>query len=94
MTAVEAFHDTSQKQLLNSVVVPANQTAEQDLTIALDNLFNHPNVAPFIGKQLIKKLVSSNPSPEYVARVSDVFNDNGQGIRGDLGAVIKTILLD
>lgn len=94
MTAVEAFHDTSEKQLLNNVVVPANQTAKQDLDIALDNLFNHPNVAPFIGKQLIKKLVTSNPSPEYIARVSAVFNDNGQGIRGDLGAVIKAILLD
>lgn len=94
MTAVEAFHDTSEKQLLNNILVPANQTAEQDLTIALDNLFNHPNVAPFIGKQLIKKLVTSNPSPEYVARVSTVFNDNGQGVRGDLSTVIKTILLD
>jgi uncharacterized protein (DUF1800 family) len=94
MTAVEAFHDTSEKQLLNNVIVPANQTAEQDLAIALDNLFHHPNVAPFIGKQLIKKLVTSNPSPEYIARVSAVFNDNGQGIRGDLGAVIKALLLD
>jgi len=94
MTAVEAFHDTSEKQLLNNIVVPANQSAEQDLAIALDNLFNHENVAPFIGKQLIKKLVTSNPSPEYVARVSAIFNDNGQGVRGDLSAVIKTILLD
>jgi len=94
MTAVEAFHDTSEKRLLNNVVVPENQTATQDLDIALDNLFNHPNVAPFIGKQLIKKLVTSNPSPAYVARVSTIFNNNGQGIRGDLGAVIKAILLD
>lgn len=94
MTSVEAFHDTSEKQLLNNVTVPANQTAKQDLAIALDNLFNHPNVAPFIGKQLIKKLVTSNPSHSYVARVSTVFNDNGKGVRGDLGAVIKAILLD
>lgn len=94
MTAVEAFHDTSEKQLLNNVIVPANQSAQEDLTIALDNLFNHPNVGPFIGKQLIKKLVTSNPSPEFVSRVSLVFNDNGQGVRGDLGAVIKAILLD
>ncbi|PCH97093.1 MAG: hypothetical protein COB83_03330 [Gammaproteobacteria bacterium] len=94
MTAVESFHDTSEKQLLNNVTVPANQSAEQDLAIALDNLFNHQNVAPFIGKQLIKKLVTSNPSPAYVARISAVFNDNGQGIRGDLGAVVKAILLD
>lgn len=94
MTAVEAFHDNAEKVLLNNVVVPANQTAEQDLAMALDNLFNHKNVAPFIGKQLIKKLVTSNPSPAYVARVSNVFNDNGQGVRGDLGAVVKAILLD
>lgn len=94
MTAVEAFHDTSEKHLLNNVVVPANQSAKQDLDIALDNLFYHPNVAPFIGKQLIKKLVTSNPSPDYVARVSAAFNDNGQGVRGDLAALIKAILLD
>ena len=94
MTAVEAFHDTSEKRLLDNVIVPANQTTKQDLDIALDNLFNHPNVAPFIGKQLIKKLVTSNPSPAYVSRVSAIFNNNGLGIRGDLGAVIKTILLD
>ncbi len=94
MTAVEAFHDTSEKQLLNNIVVPANQTAEQDLEIALDNLFDHENVAPFIGKQLIKKLVTSSPSPEYVARVSAIFNNNGQGVRGDLAVVIKAILLD
>lgn len=94
MTAVEAYHDTSEKHLLNNVVVPEHQTAKQDLDIALDNLFNHPNIAPFIGKQLIKKLVTSNPSPAYVARVSAIFNNNSQGVRGDLGAVIKAILLD
>lgn len=94
MTPVEAFHDTSEKQLLNNVVVPANQTAQQDLDIALDNLFNHQNVAPFITTQLIKKLVTSNPTPDYIARVSAIFNDNGLGVRGDLGAVVKAILLD
>ena len=94
MTAVEAFHDTSEKKLLNNVVIPANQTAQQDLTMALDNLFNHPNVAPFIGEQLIKKLVTSNPSADYISRVSHVFNDNGNGVRGDLAAVVKAILLD
>lgn len=94
MTPVEAFHDTSSKQLLNNTLVPANQTAEEDLEIALDNLFNHTNVAPFIGKQLIKKLVTSNPSSAYVGRISAVFEDNGKGERGDLAAVIKAILLD
>ncbi|MBL4942263.1 MAG: DUF1800 domain-containing protein [Colwellia sp.] len=94
MTAVNAFHDASEKQLLNNVIVPANQSAEQDLAMALDNIFNHANVAPFIGEQLIKKLVTSNPSPAYVARISAIFNDNGQGVRGDLGMVIKAIYLD
>ncbi len=94
MSAVDAFHDKSEKVLLNGVTVPANQSAEQDLAIALDNLFNHPNVGPFIGKQLIQRLVTSNPSPDYIERVAQVFNDNGQGVRGDLGAVIKAILLD
>ncbi len=94
MIAIPDFHDRSEKHLLNNVIIPENQSPEQDLAIALDNLFNHQNVAPFIGKQLIKKLVTSNPSPEYVERVSLVFNDNGQGVRGDLAAVIKAILLD
>jgi uncharacterized protein (DUF1800 family) len=94
MTAVAEFHDRGEKLLLNGFVIPANQTPEQDLTMALDNIFNHPNVGPFISKQLIKKLVTSNPSPEYIARVASAFNDNGQGVRGELSAVIKAILLD
>jgi Protein of unknown function (DUF1800) len=57
-------------------------------------LFNHPNVGPFIGKQLIQRLVTSNPSPAYVARVSAAFADNGQGVRGDMKAVLRAILLD
>lgn len=94
MTAVEQYHDTSEKQLLNDIIVPANQTAEQDLAIALDSLFNHPNVAPFLSKQLIQRLVTSNPSANYIERVATIFNDNGSGVRGDLGATIKAILLD
>jgi len=94
MTPVEEFHDTGEKQLLNNIVVPAGQSAQEDLKIALDSLFNHPNVAPFISKQLIQKLVTSNPSPEYISRVATIFNDNGNGVRGDLGAVIKAVLLD
>ena len=66
----------------------------QALKTALDNLFNHPNVGPFIGKQLIQRLVTSNPSPAYVARVAAAFNNNGAGVRGDLRAVVKAILLD
>ena len=94
MSAYNAFHDDGEKVLLNGTVLPAGQSAEQDLRQALDNLFHHPNVGPFISKQLIQRLVSSNPSPQYVARVSQVFNDNGDGVRGDLQAVVQAILLD
>ena len=72
----------------------AGQAPQQDLADALDNIFNHPNVGPFISKQLIQKLVTSNPSPQYVARVTAVFNNDGTGKRGNLGAVVKAILLD
>ncbi len=94
MQAWQSFHDKGEKQLLNDVVVPANQNAEDDLAIALDNLFNHPNVGPFISYRLIQRLVTSNPSPAYVQRVAESFNNNGQGIRGDLWAVVKAILTD
>jgi len=94
MEAFPEYHDTGEKRLLNGVVVPAGLTAEEDLDIALDSLFNHPNVGPFISKQLIQRLVTSNPSPAYVGRVARRFNDNGSGVRGDLGAVVRAILLD
>jgi len=94
MTAVPDFHDMNEKILFNDTIITANQTPEQDLTQALDNIFNHPNVGPFISKQLIKKLVTSNPSADYVERISRVFNDNNQGVRGDLAAVVKAVLLD
>jgi uncharacterized protein (DUF1800 family) len=88
------FHDTGPKQLLNGEVLPANQSGEQDLAAALDNIFAHPNVGPFIAMRLIERLVTSNPSPGYVARVAAAFDDNGAGVRGDLAAVIRAILLD
>jgi uncharacterized protein (DUF1800 family) len=88
------YHDTGPKQLLNGVVLPAGQTGEQDLAAALDNIFNHPNVGPFMAIRLIQRLTTSNPSPAYVRRVAEVFNDNGSGVRGDLGAVVRAILLD
>ncbi len=88
------FHDTGSKLLLDGVVLPAGQSGEQDLEAALDNVFLHDNVGPFIAVRLIQRLVTSNPSPGYVARVAGVFNDNGAGVRGDLGAVVKAILLD
>ena len=88
------FHDTGSKTLLNGFVVPAGQNGSQDLAMALDNIFNHPNIGPFMATRLIERLTTSNPSPQYVERVARVFNDNGQGVRGDLGAVVKAILLD
>jgi uncharacterized protein (DUF1800 family) len=94
MIAFDSHHDTGPKVLLNGVTLSAGGTAQADLTAAMQNIFNHPNVGPFIGKQLIQYLVTSNPSPEYVARITAVFNDNGQGVRGDLKAVVKAILLD
>lgn len=90
----EEFHDQGPKMLLNGVTLQAGQGGENDLSDALDNVFNHPNVGPFIAIRLIHRLVTSNPSPAYIARVAAVFNNNGSGIRGDLGAVVKSILLD
>jgi uncharacterized protein (DUF1800 family) len=94
MVPYESNHDTTSKTLLNGLVVPAGGTAESDLKTALDDIFNHQNVAPFISKQLIEHLVTSNPSPAYVGRIAAVFNNNGNGVRGDLQAVVKAILLD
>jgi uncharacterized protein (DUF1800 family) len=87
-------HEPGSKTLLNGYVVPDGQTGMADLNEALDHLFNHPNVGPFIGLRLIQRLVKSNPSPEYIGRVTAVFNDNGSGVRGDMQAIIKAILLD
>ena len=94
MEAVQKYHDTGVKNLLLGTVLPANQTAETDLDQALRNIFQHPNVGPFIGKQLIQQLVTSHPSDAYVQRVAAAFNNNGQGVRGDLKAVLTAILLD
>ncbi len=94
MVAFPDHHQPGTKALLNGYTVPANQTPAQDLANALDNIFNHPNVGPFISKQLIQHLVTSNPSPAYVARVAAVFGNNGQGVRGDLSAVVRAILTD
>lgn len=94
MVSWQEYHDTGEKHLLNSWVLPENQTPFEDISGALDNVFNHPNTGPFISKLLIQRLVTSNPSPDYVLRVANRFNNNGQGIRGDLKAVVKAILLD
>ena len=86
-------HSTLAATFLGTTV-PANTPGAAALQMALDTLFNHPNVGPFIGKQLIQRLVTSNPSPAYVARVTAAFNNNGAGVRGDLRAVVQAILLD
>ncbi|MEO6587786.1 MAG: DUF1800 domain-containing protein [Pyrinomonadaceae bacterium] len=92
-------HDVGAKTLLaypNAVnpTIAAGLNGDVEIDLALDNIFNHPNVAPFVSKQLIQHLVTSDPSPAYVGRISAVFNNNGQNIRGDLKAVVKAILLD
>ncbi|MGZ5553932.1 MAG: DUF1800 family protein, partial [Chthoniobacterales bacterium] len=94
MLNIATHHDTNAKTILNGVTLPANQTGAQDLKTVLDTIFNHPNVGPFIARQLIERLVKSNPSPGYVYRVASVFNNNGSGVRGDLKAVVKAILMD
>jgi uncharacterized protein (DUF1800 family) len=94
MMAFPDHHDTGAKLILNGVTLPANQTQAQDLQMGLDAIFNHSNVGPFVGKQLIQKLVTSNPSPGYISRVAAAFANNGQGVRGDMKAVISAVLLD
>jgi uncharacterized protein (DUF1800 family) len=86
-------HAPEEKKFLG-VTIPAGTDGPASLKIALDTLFNHPNTAPFISKQLIQRLVTSNPSSAYVGRVSAAFADNGQGVRGDMKAVIDTVLRD
>jgi uncharacterized protein (DUF1800 family) len=99
MRAYAAHHSTSEKRFLG-ITIPASSSpapagaAEAGLKVLLDRLFEHPNVGPFIGKQLIQRLVTSNPSRAYVTRVANAFNDNGNGVRGDMKAVIRAVLLD
>ena len=105
MTLQSSNHSTLEKDLfvgflpnldgLGSVtVIPAGQTGDQDLPMAMDALFNHPNLGPYVSRELIHSLVTSNPSPAYIERVAGFFNDNGAGTRGSLWAVVKAILLD
>jgi uncharacterized protein (DUF1800 family) len=93
MAQVPNRHETGAKTFLGTTIAAGTDGATS-LTMALDTLFRHPNVAPFIGRQLIQRLVCSNPSPGYVARVAAVFNNDGSGTRGNLKAVLKAILLD
>ncbi len=88
-----ARHSPEEKKFLGTTI-PAGTDGPASLKMALDTLFNHPNTAPFISKQLIQRLVTSNPSAAYVGRVSAKFADNGQGVRGDMKAVIDAVLRD
>ena len=88
------YHDFGAKVLFGDQHIPADKSPEQDIDAALDILFAHPNVAPFISKQLIQRLVTSNPSPAYVTRVAKVFNNNGNNVKGDMKAVVRAIVLD
>src|SRR4051794_3113643 len=94
MVAYEANHDRSEKVLLNGGRISAGGNAKADLGAALGNIFEHPNVGPFISRQLIQHLVTSSPSPNYVRRINAVFANNGFGQRGDIAAVVKAILMD
>ena len=94
MVAYDQYHSTLEKRFLGTTIAEGQSRTTADLKVALDTLFNHPNVGPFIGRQLIQRLVTSNPSPAYVRRVASAFNNNGQGVRGDMKAVIRAVLLD
>lgn len=94
MVLYPAFHDDTVKTIVTGKVLPATQGGAKDLQDTLDTLFNHPNTGPFISRQLIQRLVTSNPSPGYIYRVASVFANNGAGVRGDLGAVVRAILTD
>lgn len=93
MVPVAQRHDTDAKVVFGRHL-PAGQSAERDLSQALDIIFHHPNVPPFVALRLIQHFVTSNPTPSYVQRVATVFLDNGKGVRGDLAAMIRAVLLD
>lgn len=96
MVMWDEYHEPGVKNLLNGFQVPDRSPVDgdADITDALDNLFNHQNVGPFISRLLIQRMVTSNPPPDYIDRVASAFNDNGQGVRGDMTAVVTAILLD
>ncbi|MAU76152.1 MAG: hypothetical protein CL831_04670 [Crocinitomicaceae bacterium] len=94
MVMFEGWHEEGVKNLLNGGATVDGASGGQDIDMALDFLFNHSNTAPFVSKLMIQRMVKSNPSPEYIERVASVFVNNGEGVRGDLSAVVKAILLD
>jgi uncharacterized protein (DUF1800 family) len=94
MKMYENWHETGKKTILKNHVIPSGQSGLKDVNDAIDILFQHENVGPFLATRLIQRMVKSNPSPAYVKRVAAVFANNGKGKRGDIGAVVKAILLD
>ncbi len=90
----EEQHEHGIKVILKNDTVPAGQTGLEDIADAIEIIFNHPNVGPFVSHKLIQRMIKSNPSPAYISRIAAVFNDNGSGQRGDMAAVIKAILMD
>ncbi len=94
MVPFEEYHEPSDKILLGGQRTSAGASATADMAAALDNIFAHPNVGPFVARSLIQRLVTSNPSSSYVRRVAEVFNANDAGVRGDLGAVVRAVLVD
>ena len=92
MVVYPAYHSTEAKSFLG-ITIPAGTPAAESLRIALDRLAAHPNVGPFIGRQLIQRFTTSNPSPAYVSAVASAFNGSGSGVRGDMKAVLKAVLM-
>ena len=90
----EARHDKEPKLLVGGVQSPGGLSAREEMDLVLDLLAEHPNVGPFLGRRLIQRLVTSNPSSAYIARISAVFEDDGNGVRGNLAAVVRAILTD
>ncbi|MDB4265528.1 DUF1800 family protein, partial [bacterium] len=94
MIMYDSFHELGTKRLFNDIVIPEGQTGSEDVDSALDHLCNHPNIGPFVSRLLIQRMVTSNPSSEYIARVAGVWNDDGANKRGNLKAVTRAILMD
>jgi uncharacterized protein (DUF1800 family) len=93
MAMYDEKHETGEKTIVGGHTIPAGMEGMDDINLALDHLFNHPNVGPFISRKLIQHFVKSNPTNLYISDVAQVFNDNGEGVRGDMKAVMKAILL-
>lgn len=90
----QVYHEQGPKTIIGDYTIPAGQPGLKDIEDAVHHIFMHPNVGPFVARRLIQQFVKSNPSPRYIEQVARAFNDNGQGVRGDMKAVIKAVLLD